>query len=65
MQKTNSDTQKIDNSLLKTPAILITTFQVLNKLGQSWFFLKTCLLYDISIQVIYGMAFLTFGNANV
>ena len=37
-QKTHIKAQKIDNSLLKTYAIVITAFQVKNKFGREQFF---------------------------
>ena len=35
---TNVDMQKIDRSLLATYGIVITAFQVVDKLSRSWFF---------------------------
>ena len=65
MQKTNGNTQKIDGSLLKTYSMIIAAFQVLDKLGHSWFFQKTFLLTNIGMAVVLGMLFLTFSNADV
>ena len=62
---TNVDAQKIDGFLLVTYGMVITAFQVVNKLGCFWFFQKTFLLAEISMEVILGMPFLIFGNVNV
>ena len=57
--------QKIDRFSLATYGMVIAAFQVVNKLGCSWFFQKTFLLADISMEVILGMPFLTFSNADI
>ena len=62
---TNVCTQKIDRSSLATYSMIIATFQVVDKLGRSWFFQKTFLLSDISMEVVLGMHFLTLNNADV
>ena len=62
---TNVGAQKIDGSSLATYGMVITAFQVINKLGRSWFFQETFLLADISIEVVLGMLFLSLSNANV
>ena len=38
VRKTDVGTQKIDGSSLATYNMVISTFQILNKLGHSWFF---------------------------
>ena len=43
----------------------IAAFQIVDKLGCSWFFQKTFLLADISIKVVLGMPFLIFSNIDV
>ena len=62
---TNVGTQKIDGSSLTTYGIVIAAFQVVNKLGRSWFFQETFLLADISMEVVLEMPFLTLSNADV
>ena len=62
---TNVGMQKIDRSSLATYGIIIGAFQIINKLGYSWFFQETFLLADISIEVVLSMLFLTFSNADV
>ena len=62
---TNVGAQKIDGSSLATYNIVIVAFQVVDKLGRSRFFQKTFLLADISMEVVLGMPFLTFSNADV
>ena len=65
VQKTNVSAQKMDGSSLKTYCIVIAAFQVCNKLGRFWFFQKTFLLADISIEVVLDMPFLTLNNADI
>ena len=43
----------------------ITVFQVFDKLGRSQFFQETFLLTDISIEVVIGILFQTFNNADI
>ena len=62
---TDVDVQKINGSLLATYGIVIAVFQVVDKLGRSWFFQETFLLANISMEVILGMFFLTLSNADV
>ena len=62
---TNITMQKIERSLLIIYGMVITAFQVVDKLGCSWFFQKTFLLIDINIKVILNMLFFTVINADV
>ena len=62
---TNVGVQKINNSTLKTFKIILASFQVENKLGEPRFFQETFLLIDLSMEVVLGMPFLTFNNANI
>ena len=62
---TDVGVQKIDGSSLATYSMVIAAFQVVNKLGCSWFFQKTFLLADISMEVILSMLFLTLSNADI
>ena len=57
--------QKIDNSTLKTFEIVLTSFQVEDKLRKSWFFQKAFLLADFNIEIVVKILFLTFSNANI
>ena len=63
--RTNIGAQKIDGSTLKTFEIVLASFQVENKLGRTWFFQETFLLADINTELVLGMPFLTFSNANI
>ena len=65
MRVTDVDVQKIDKFLLDTYAIVITAFQVVDKLGCFRFFQKTFLLADISIKMVVGMPFFALNNADV
>ena len=62
---TNVGAKKIDGSSLSTYSMVIVAYQVIDKLGHSWFFQKTFLLANISMKVVLDMLFLTFSNANV
>ena len=62
---TNVGAQKVDGSSLVSYGIVIATFQVVDKLDCSWFFKETFLLADISMEVVLGMLFLIFSNADV
>lgn len=61
----NIGAQKIDGSLLATYGIVIAAFQVINKLDRSRFFLKIFLLANIRIEVVLGMPFFIFSNADI
>ena len=65
VRMTDVGVQKIDRSLLATYGMVIAALQVVDKLGRSWFFQETFLLADISMEVVLGMAFFIFSNANV
>lgn len=56
-QKTDIRAQKIDESSLATYKIVITEFQISDKLDKAYFFQKTFLLIDTSIDIILGMLF--------
>ena len=62
---TDVSMQKIDGSSLATYGMVIAAFQVVHKLGRSWFFQETFLLADISMEVVLGMPFLILSNADV
>ena len=62
---TNIRAQKIDSFTLKTFRIVLANFQVEDKLGKARFFQETFLLADINAEVVLGMPYLTFSNANI
>ena len=45
--------------------MVLASFQVEDKLNKARFFQKTFLVVDITSEVILGMLFLTFSNADV
>ena len=57
--------QKIDRSSLANYSMVITSFQVIDKLGCSRFFQGIFLLADINMEVILSMLLFTFSNADV
>ena len=64
-QKSDVRAQKIDGSSLKTFGMVIAGFQVINKLGRVRFFQETFPLANTMMEVVLGMPFLTFSNANI
>ena len=64
-RKTDVGAQKIDGSSLDTFGMVIAGFQVIDKLGRARFFQETFLLADTTMEVVLGMPFLTFGNADI
>ena len=62
---TNIGAQEIDGSLLKTFKIVITGFQIRDKLGRAQFFQESFLLANTSIKMVLGMPFLTLNNTNI
>ena len=62
---TNVGLQKIDGSTLRTFRMVLADFQVEDKLRKARFFQETFLLADINVEVVVGMPFLTFSNADV
>ena len=65
VRSTNLGAQKIDGSILETFGMVLASFQVENTLGRAWFFQEMFLLADLSIEVVLGMPFLTFSNADI
>ena len=65
VRRTDVGAQKIDGSHLDTFGIVIASFSLQDKLGKIRFFQKTFLVADIRIEVVLGMLFLTFSNANI
>ena len=43
----------------------MASFQVEDKLGKAWFFQETFLLANIDVEVVLGILFLTFSNADI
>ena len=62
---TDVKTQKIDGFTFEIFGIVLASFQVEDKLEKTRFFQETFLLADISMEVVLGMPFLTFSNADV
>ena len=45
--------------------MVLASFQMEDKLERIWFFQETFLLADINMEVVLGMPFLTFSNADI
>lgn len=65
VQKTDIDAQKNDYSSKQTYNMIITNFQIFDKLSYLQLFHKTFLLLDMKIKVFLDMLFLTLSNADV
>lgn len=65
LHHTNVEAQKINDSILKIFGILLASFQMKDKLKKNQYFQKTSLLADFNVEVILGILFLTFSNANI
>ena len=62
---TDVEAQKIDGSILQTFGMVLANFQMEDKLGRTRFFQEIFLLANISAEVVLGILFLTFSNADV
>ena len=62
---TGIGTQKIDGSALKTYGMVIAEFSIQNKTDKIRFFVVTLLLADTSMEVVLGIPFLAFSNADI
>ena len=65
VRHTDVGAQKIDGSTLETFEIVLTNFQVEDKLGRARFFQETFLLANTSVELILGMFFLALSNADI
>ncbi len=63
--KTKVDTQKINNSTLKTQRIVISIFSMLNKDDRGRFFEKSFLLADVKPDIVTKMPFLIISNVDI
>ena len=61
---TDVGAQKIDGLLLRTFGMVIAGFQVKDKLDRAQFFQESFPLAETSMEVVLGMLFLVFSNAN-
>ncbi len=57
--------QKIDGSIFETFGMVLANFQAEDKLGRARFFQKTFLVANTSVEVVLGMPFFNFSNADV
>ena len=65
VKQTDVEAQKIDRSYLNIFGMVIAGFSLQHKLGKVRFFQKTFLVADNRMEVVLGMPFLTFSNANI
>ena len=57
--------QKINNITLKTYKIIVSIFFILDKDDRIRFFIKSFLLVNIKLDIVFGMLFLTMNNINI
>ncbi len=65
IRKINIGAQKIDDTILKTYGMVVSTFSVVDKDGKERFFEKSFLLADVKPDIVLGMSFLTMSNADI
>lgn len=63
--QTNNSAQKIDGFTLKIFGIVLTSFQIEDKLGKVQFLQETFLMADTNMAVILGMPFLILNNIDM
>lgn len=63
-QKTSIKAQKIHGFILETYGMASTSFSFQDNQKRVWFFEETFLLADISMEIVLGMQFLFFSNAD-
>lgn len=57
--------QKINDTMLNTYKILVAAFSMINQANQVKFFEKTCLMANVSPEVILKIFFLALSSANI
>ena len=62
---TNVDAQKIDDLALTTHGMASASFSLQDSQGKVWFFKKTFLLANISMQIVLAIFFLALSNVNI
>lgn len=65
VRKTGFGIQKIDGSSLNTFGMVIASFQIKDKLKRVRFFQEIFLVADTRMDMVFGMHFLTFNNADI
>ena len=57
--------QKIDGTTLETHGLVVAAFSVINKANRVRFFKETFLMANVSLEVVFGMLFITLSSANI
>lgn len=65
IQKTNIRAQKIDGLPIEIYSMVSASLSLQNSLERVWFFEKTFLLADTSIELILRISFLSFSNIDI
>ena len=62
---TDIGAQKIDGIMLDTHGMVVTTFLMTDKANRVRFLEETFLLANVSLEIVFGMSFLTLSGADV
>lgn len=65
MKKTNVETQKTDDTALKTYRMIVSTFSVLDKDNKVRFFEESFLLANVKPNIVLKMPFLIMSNIDI
>ncbi len=65
IRKINFGTKKIDDTILETYRIVISTFFILDNDNRERFFEESFLLADVKPDVVFRMFFLTMSNIDI
>ena len=62
---TDVEVQKIDGTTLDTHKIVVVVFSIVNKANRVKFFKETFVVANVSLEVVFGMPFLTLSGTNI
>ena len=65
VRTTNVGAQKIDGTTLETYGMVVAAFSVTDQANRVRFFEETCLVVNVSPDMILKMPFLTLSNADI
>ena len=65
IQKTSVRAQKIDGTTLETYRIVVSNFFESDKDNKERIVVKSVLLADVKLKIVFEMPFLTISNANI
>ena len=65
IRPTDSEMQKIDSIMLDIYGIVVAAFSITDKANWVKFFEKIFLVANVSLEVVFGMFFLTLSNIDI